>query len=235
MPVARAMGRKRVDVRVVVVAAIRLYRDGLASALLQMPDVEIVVTADTRAAATVSARLNRCDIALVDMTDPENADTARALIECQPGLKAVALAAPESDARIVACAEVGISGYVAREANLEQLVETLRAVRRGEAVCSARATAWLLRYIARNASNHRNAMLPPQLTHREGDVLSLIADGLSNKEIATSLSIEVSTVKNHVHSLIRKLGVRSRSEAAQVGWAYAKSYPATDKAAPITS
>ena len=203
-------------------AAIRLYRDGIATALMQMPDVETVVTADTRAAAIVSARRNRCDIALVDMTESDNTDTVRALIECQPGLKAVALAAPESDAQIVACAEVGISGYVPREATLEQLVETLRAVRRGEAVCSARATAGLLRYIARNASTHRNAMLPPQLTCREREVLSLIADGLSNKVIATSLSIEVSTVKNHVHSVIGKLGVRTRSEAAQVAWVYAR-------------
>lgn len=218
-----------------MVAAIRLYRDGLASALRQMPDVEIVVTADTGAAATISARRNRCDIALVDMTEPENTDTVRALIACQPGLRAVALAAPESDARIVACAEVGISGYVAREATLEQLVETLRAVRRGEAVCSARATAGLLRYIARHASTHRNAMLPPQLTQRERDVLALIADGLSNRAIATALSIEVSTVKNHVHSLIGKLGVKNRAEAAQVGWGYANADAAGREVAPITS
>jgi len=204
--------------RILVVADIRLYRDGLVGALTRIPDIDFAIGADSPAAVIATARRHRCDVALFDMSTPGNAVVARELMRCQPRVRTVALAVSDGDSSVVACAEAGILGYVSRDATMEQLVDALRAVRRGEAVCSARLTAGLLRHIATQASARAVAAYGPvQLTGRERDVLALIATGQTNKEIARSLSIEPSTVKNHVHSLLGKLGVATRREAVRVG------------------
>lgn len=200
--------------RVLVVTEIRLYRDGLAQALQRVPEVEEALTADTGRAAVRVARQSRCDVVLLDMSVLDSTATARSLLTVVPSVKILALAVPEHDFHVVACAEAGIAGYVARDASLSELIDALRAVLRGEAVCSARVTAGLLRHIAVQASTRRAGLSPPRLTPRENDVLTLIGGGLSNKEIARSLSIEVSTVKNHVHNLLSKLGVAGRADAA---------------------
>ncbi|MGH2435985.1 MAG: LuxR C-terminal-related transcriptional regulator [bacterium] len=199
--------------RVLVVAEIRLYRDGLAEALRRLPEVEKAVTAETGHSAVLAARSNRCDVVLLDMSVLDSAATARSLLTSLPSIKILALAVPEHESHMLACAEAGIAGYVAREASITDLVQALCSVLRGEAVCSARFTAGLLRYIAMQANARRACTLPPQLTRREHDVLTLIGGGLSNKEIARSLSIDISTVKNHVHNLLSKLGVACRGDA----------------------
>lgn len=199
--------------RVLVVAEIRLYRDGLAEALRRLPEVEGAVTADNGHSAVLAARTYGCDVVLLDMSVLDSAATARSLLTSMPSIKILALAVPDHESHVVACAEAGIAGYVARDASMQELVQALRSVLRGEAVCSARVTAGLLRHIAMQANARRASLVPPQLTRREQDVLTLIGGGLSNKEIARSLSIDISTVKNHVHNLLSKLGVACRAEA----------------------
>jgi DNA-binding NarL/FixJ family response regulator len=145
----------------------------------------------------------------------DSAATARSMITTLPRLKILALAVPEKESHLLACAEAGIAGYVTRDASMHQLIDAVRRILRGEAVCSARVTAGLLRYIAVQANARRAVTAAPELTQRERDVLTLISHGLTNKEIARSLSIEISTVKHHVHSLLSKLGVARRADAVR--------------------
>ena len=209
--------------RILVVAEIRLYRDGVADALRAMPDVDCAVTSARGAPAVVTARRHECDVAILDMTMPGSIQTSAALLAARPGLKVVALGAPEDAPTVVACAEAGVHGYASRDATLEELADVLRAAMRGEAVCSGRIGATLLAHIAsqarRNGANpasHRVPNKAPQLTRREREILRLLQTEMSNKEIARALDLQLSTVKNHVHNLLAKLGASGRSELASL-------------------
>ena len=198
--------------RVLVVTEIRLYRDGVADSLRRLPDVEAAISAANGAQAVLAARDGRCDVVLLDIALPESTLTARALVAARPLLKVVALGVADDGPELVACAEAGVCGYVSREASMSELVEALRSVLRGEASCSGKMAAGLIRHIARSAGAGPRAAPRRSLTRREHDVLELVESGLTNKEIARALDLELSTVKNHVHNLLAKFGVTDRGQ-----------------------
>ncbi len=194
-----------------MVTGIRLYRDGVAGALRQLQDVAVTMTAASGAEAVEQAHQD-CDVVLMDMALEDSAGAVEAVLAAKPGVKVVALGVPDGAPEVVALAEAGIAGYVSREATLEDLGDALRAALRGEATCSGRVAAELLRHIAGQARAHRGLAVPRHLTPRERDVLQLVRTGMSNKQIARALDLQLSTVKNHVHSLIAKFGVTGRGE-----------------------
>lgn len=198
--------------KVLVVTEIRLYRDGVAEALRRLEEVEEAVTAATGASAVVSARRSECDVALVDMALPDSAEAVRALLTARPSMKVIALGVPEDGPEVVAVAEAGVHGYVSRDATLEELLEALQGALSGEAFCSGRVAAGLLRHIAEQARSRGYGDVPVQLTPRERDVLRLLQAGMTNKEIGRALDLRLSTVKNHVHNVLTKHGVTGRGQ-----------------------
>ncbi len=198
-----------------VVTEIRLYREGVASALRRLPDVELAAEAESAAAAVVAARRDELDVVLLDMTLADTARIVRALLVARPNARVVALGVPEDGPEVVACAEAGISGYVSRDASLDEVAEALRCTLRGEAPCSARVAAGLLKHIAQHARLQGTGPSAAHLTPREADVLRLVETGLTNKQIARSLDLQLSTVKNHVHHILAKYGASRRSELAR--------------------
>jgi DNA-binding NarL/FixJ family response regulator len=155
------------------------------------------------------------DLALLDMAMPDSIPAATALARAAPGMPIIALAVPDSESHVIACAEAGIVAYVAREATLPDLVRAIEGAARGEAHCSPRVAGSLLRRIgALSRERVADDADCARLTARELEIVALIDRGLSNKEIARALFIELPTVKNHVHHILEKLGVRRRSEAA---------------------
>ncbi|WP_156046698.1 response regulator transcription factor [Rhodococcus wratislaviensis] len=192
--------------------SIRLYRDGVAEALRRFADVENATTAATGAEAVVAIGRSDCDVVLVDMSLSGSADAVRALVVARPTVKVVALGVLEDDPGLAAYAELGVCGYVSRDASIDELGESLRSALRGEAPCSGKIAAGLLRHIAVQARAHLNSQVPLQLTCRERDVLKLLENGMTNKEIARALDISLSTVKNHVHSVLVKMGAAHRHE-----------------------
>ena len=198
--------------RVAVVAETRLFRDGVADTL-RRHDVEIVGAAATGREALECVHSLRPDVVLLDMARIESAETLRALTTAVPTTKVVALAVPEVEAHVIACAEAGIAGYVPREGSVADLIATIESVASGETLFSPRMAAGLLRRLAALAAE-RDPDGDPRLTARETEIAELIADGLTNKEIAQRLFVEVATVKNHVHNILEKLNVRRRGEAA---------------------
>ncbi len=193
---------KSAIIRVLVVSDIRLYRDGLAHILAAEPRLAVVGTAADVPAALREVAAHAPDVALVDMAMPQSVEAVRGIIASRPGVKVVALA------------EAGVAGYVARAASVQDLVHTLEGVGRGELLCSAQAAAALWRRVgslAATGSGARHAS--SALTLREREIGALLEAGLSNKDIATRLGIEVATVKNHVHNLLEKLDVHRRGQA----------------------
>jgi two-component system, NarL family, nitrate/nitrite response regulator NarL len=195
-----------------IVADIRLYREGLARCLAENCDV--VGTASDGEEAVQGVIELRPDLVLLDMMMLESASTVRAIVELDSRVRVVALAVPETERHVVACAEAGISGYVPRQASLQDLVATIDRVAKGEALCSPRIVAGLFRRVAALAAERPPDSPRTMLTAREAEIVDLIDQGLSNKEIAGQLFIEVATVKNHVHNLLEKLQVHRRAEAA---------------------
>lgn len=199
-------------IRIFIVADIRLYRDGLARCLAEKYDV-VGTASDGREAVELALEL-RPQLVLMDMAMLESASTVRAIVELDSPVRVVALAVPETEGHVLACAEAGVSGYVSREASLGDLLATIDRVANGEAVCSPRIVASLFRRVATLAAERPPDSPRTMLTAREVEIVDLIDEGLSNKEIAARLFIEVATVKNHVHNILEKLQVHRRSEAA---------------------
>jgi DNA-binding NarL/FixJ family response regulator len=140
----------------------------------------------------------------------------RDLHQGAPDVSVIGLGVGDSDAEMLACAEVGITGFVTPHASLEELVAVVKKVAQGEAIYSPQLAGRLVRRLAALSADQQPA--PPQvpLTIREREIAALLEQHLSNKEIATTLGIEVATVKNHIHNLLHKLNVRRRFEAVQV-------------------
>ena len=203
-------------VRVVIASDVRLYREGLAGSLSQERALSVVGIASRLQEALACARDLAPDVVLLDIALPDCLELVRTLKRVAPGVKTVAFAVLDADGEILACAEAGMSGYVQRDASIGELVETLTSVVRGELLCSPRLAGALFRRVATlSAERDRNAE-PPRapLTQREREILEMIDLGLSNKQIAARLRIEMATVKNHVHHILAKLQVTRRGEAA---------------------
>ena len=194
-----------------MITDVRFYQEGLARALAQR--FRVVGTAACPAEAITELQGASPEIALLDVAPEGSVSWLRAIHRAAPKTRLVALAVPDADDDILACAEAGIAAYVTRDASLSELMETLDGVARGEARCSPRVAAGLLRRLALLAGQ-AEARPSGRLTAREREVLDLIDEGLSNKQIAAHLCIKLSTVKNHVHNILDKVGASRRGEAA---------------------
>ena len=203
-------------IRIFVVVNIRPYREGLVQ-LLDAREESIVVGAAATGRDAVE-RLDETapDVALVDRGIPDLDELSIALAERSPRipLAIVGIADPESD--VLACAEMGISGYITPESSIDELVATLQSVADGELICSPRTAGVLMRRLAELANGSCRNGTFALLTRREREVAALMCENLSNKEIAIRLSIEVATVKNHVHNVLDKLRVHRRAEAVRL-------------------
>jgi two-component system, NarL family, nitrate/nitrite response regulator NarL len=116
---------------------------------------------------------------------------------------------------MLACARAGIAGYVSQEASLAELTHRIHEALHGEFSCSPRFAAALLRSLASPAPPRSHSASAARLTPREAEIVLLIERGLSNKEIARHLTIQLATVKNHVHNILEKLSVRDRADAVR--------------------
>ena len=205
----------RQPIRVAVISPVRVYVQGLACLLDLATDVELAGTASgVDGAAELLARAP-ADVILLDMTgDMAGARGLAALhrLSDTTAVPCVVLGIPDRPAEVVACAEAGIAGYVTNDHDFTDLVATLRSATRGEFACQASVAAGLVGRLAALARDRRPTA-GPSLTSRELEIVALIESGCSNKEIARLLHIQLTTVKNHVHNILEKLGVRGRDEA----------------------
>jgi DNA-binding NarL/FixJ family response regulator len=193
-----------------------VYREGLAERLDGHRRFTVTRSVATGTQCVDAAYETRPDQVLLDVGAPAAETAMRALTRPGLGVRVVALAIPDVEAEVLGWVARGASGFVTAEDSLEELFATLESVGRGEGRCSPRMIGALLRSVAAlSAERDAAADLAPAepLTARELEIGGLVEAGLSNKEIARRLSIQLPTVKNHVHNLLRKLHVGRRSEA----------------------
>jgi two-component system nitrate/nitrite response regulator NarL len=209
-----SIGLVRRSLRTVIVADVRLYREGMHANLATRENVTVVGAASNLADALRLIATSTPDIVVIDMATRQSLETIRAMRREAPAVLIVAFAVEELEGEILACAEAGVAAYVPCEGSLDDLVTTMERVQRGELLCSPRMAATLFRRLELLSSSRREQPAATLLTSREREVLAMIDGGLSNKEIAVLLHLEISTVKHHVHNVFEKLHVSSRTQAA---------------------
>jgi DNA-binding NarL/FixJ family response regulator len=204
------------SIRVLIVDDHAVVRRGLLAFLATEPDLDVV--GDAAGGAQAVAELERLDAAgrrpdvvLMDLQmDPvDGIDTTRRIRACYDDVEVVALTSFAEEARVHAAIEAGAAGYVLKDADTDEIVAAIRAAHRGGLQLDPAVTRRLLASL-RPAHDDAAAML----TARELDVLRLVGDGKANKEIAAALGLSDRTVRTHVSSILGKLGLSSRTQAA---------------------
>jgi DNA-binding NarL/FixJ family response regulator len=191
-----------------------LFRRGLRE-LLEENGVEVIGEASNgRLAVELGQRLHP-DVMIMDLNMPvvSGIEATRQLAESSPQVRVVVLTVLADETSIVDAVVAGATGYLLKDASVEQIVSGIDAAARGEAVISPRIAAKVMRRL-RDAAPAVKEALAVELSERELDVLSLIARGHDNSGIAEQLSISPHTVKTHVSAILEKLGVENRIQAA---------------------
>jgi two-component system nitrate/nitrite response regulator NarL len=210
MTAARALQTNRSRTRVAVVSDVRLYREGLAALLGRIGDVDVVASAAGPQEAAARVRDGEVDVVVLDVGDG-NVAAARQLLSTSPEARVMVLGESRAPDDVIALAEAGVLGFVTHDHSLARLAATIEGVARNEVVCDPWIGTLLVRRVQAMAVDRPQPS--DRLTTREAGVLQLVAEGLSNREIASRLHIELTTVKNHVHNILEKLGARTRAEA----------------------
>jgi DNA-binding NarL/FixJ family response regulator len=200
--------------KIVIVDDHVLFREGLAAIIRSESDIKIVGQAGTVREAIETVKVLKPDMVLMDfgLPDGTGADATRAILHEHPECKIVFLTMSEEDEDLFAAIRSGARGYLLKNMHPSKLISSLRSVHQGESAVSRTMTLRLMEELARS----REPAHPgdPTLTRRELEVLRELATGLTNQEIADRLFIAENTVKYHVHSILEKLGLADRREAA---------------------
>ena len=191
----------------------RLYRDSLAAALAAVPDVLLLGAFPSASEVTERLPVLRPDVVLIDASIPDVSIAVETMLEAAPGVRAVAIVAQDEPQVVVSCAAAGVVGLVAGDASLDDLVAVIIGTQHGSLACSPGIAPLLTPNVVPSLPARARPPVSERLTPRELEIVRLIDQGLSNKQIAGVLSIEVSTTKNHVHHILQKLGVERRTAA----------------------
>jgi len=201
-------------IRVIAVDDHQVVRGGVRYALLAYDDVELVGEAHSGEDAVRLCLQTQPDVVLMDMMmgGMDGVETTRAIREQCPGVQILILSSFYDEGFVPRAMQAGAIGYLLKGVSNQELVEAIRAAHAGQPVLAKEAMAALVE-AATPAPK-----LGDDLSEREREVLALLAQGLSNKEIAEQLFLSVATVKYHVRLLLSKLGASSRAEAIALAW-----------------
>jgi two-component system nitrate/nitrite response regulator NarL len=208
--------------RILLVDDHLLFRKGLARLLDAQPDFEVVGEAADGLEAFEQTRLLRPDLVLMDIRMPhcDGLEATRRIKDQMPGVRVVMLTVSDDERDLVTAVRYGADGYLLKDLLPETLFERLRGLMAGEVPISRAMTGKLFRQLAQQNSPAMQPAASAVLSARECEVLALVVQGYSNRQIGEELGITRNTVKNHLHSILARLGVRNRAQAA----AYAVSH-----------
>ncbi len=204
--------------RILIVDDHAIVRRGLRSILELERDIAVVGEAGTAAEAMWAAEHTRPEIVLLDLRlgphdESEGLALCSRIVERLPATRVVVLSTFLEERLVLDALRRGAQAYVLKDVDAVELVKIIRAVSRGESGFDSRSAAVVARSIAGEGAG---APAPPQLSGREREVVKLITEGLSNREIGAAIFLSESTVKYHVRHIMRKLDVRHRAEVAYV-------------------
>ncbi|MER5887092.1 response regulator transcription factor [Streptomyces sp. NPDC001941] len=205
-------------IRVLIVDDQMMVREGFSVLLGAMPDIEVVGEAVNGREAVAQVAALRPDVVLMDIRMPElnGIEATREIVAADGDAKVLVLTTFDLDEYVYQALRAGASGFLLKDASARQLADGVRVVAAGEALLAPTVTRRLITEFAKAAQSPRVAPLAQvgDLTERETEVLVLIAQGLSNAEIASHLVVAESTIKTHVSRILVKLGLRDRTQAA---------------------
>jgi two-component system nitrate/nitrite response regulator NarL len=196
-----------------LVCRVRLYCDVMADRLACEPDITLIGIANPEDNLVAEIETVVPDVVLLDTSPRDALAVAARLIRERPQTRILGFGVSDVPEDVVAC-EAGLSGYVPCTASIKDLIGAARRVASGYTVCSVAIADGLFRHLRGAALGSLPSSLEGVLTQRQQQIVRLMGEGLSNKEIARRLSLGTSTVKNHVHDILDRLQVTSRSEAA---------------------
>jgi DNA-binding NarL/FixJ family response regulator len=216
--------------RVLVVDDQTVVRDGLVLLLGLLPGLDVVGSAGDGEEAVRLVGENHPDVVLMDLRMPrvDGVEATRRIKAAYPSVQIVVLTTYSDDESVFAALQAGARGYLTKDAGAEEIAQAIDAVRGGDAQLAPSVQRRLVDALATGAQppRRRRGDLPDGLTQREAEVLTLIAAGHSNAEIARELFISEATVKTHINNLFAKAGLRDRAQA--VTYAYRKGLAALD-------
>jgi two-component system, NarL family, response regulator LiaR len=196
-------------IRVLITDDHGVVRQGLRMFLSLDPEIEVVGEAENGREALAMARELRPDVVLMDLLMPvmDGIEATGAIRSEMPEVEVIALTSVLEDASVTGAVKAGAIGYLLKDTDAEELKRAIQAAAEGKVHLAPEAAARLMREVRAPES-------PEELTERETEVLRLLARGKANKQIASTLFVSEKTVKAHVSSILMKLGVRSRTQAA---------------------
>jgi len=206
-------------VRILLADDHALFREGLAGILNNQPDFVVVGEASDGIEALVMARRLRPDLVLMDITMPgcDGVEATQMITGEFPGTAVVMLTVREEDEMLFQAIKSGAQGYLLKSIHSDELLSLLRGVLNGEAALTPAISGRILAEFRQLSQQPAGASVAeqPALSQREQEVLARIASGATDKEIAATLLISIHTVKSHVRSVLAKLHLNSRYEAAR--------------------
>ena len=223
------MSQARRAVRVVVADDQRVVREGLVTVLEILADVEVVGAAATGEEAVALVERHRPQVVLMDLRMPrlDGVEATRLIRQAHPSTAVVVLTTYADDDSILAALQAGALGYLTKDAGREEIARALHAAAAGQAVLDPAVQARLVAAAGGRARDSAPSRpLPDGLSLREAEVLSLIAAGRTNAQIAEALVVSASTVKTHINNLFAKAGIRDRANAVQYAYRHGLAEPA---------
>jgi DNA-binding NarL/FixJ family response regulator len=203
---------------VLVIEDNRLVRDGLAALLDAQPDFKVVAAAEGANAGLLQVRATKPHVVLVDaaLGNHDSHRLVKSVREEAPESRVIVMDLLPAHEDVIAFIKAGANGFIVKDATIDDFVRTIRSVAEGADVVPPALTGTLLSHIVDKAVTRSTAAVleAVRMTKREREITSLIAEGLSNKEIAQRLNIATYTVKSHVHNILEKLALHSRLQIA---------------------
>ena len=210
------------QIRVLVVDDQALVREGLMTLLGTTPDIQpVAAAADGEEAVALAAR-HRPDVVLMDLRMPklDGVGATRQILMARPETEIVVLTTHADEASILDALRAGARGYLTKDAGLAEISRAVHAAASHQGLLDPIVQSRLLEAASLGARPAPPAELPDELTAREGEVLALIARGLSNREIAELLVVSETTVKTHINHVFAKIGARDRAQAVHYAYTH---------------
>ncbi|MEO1290335.1 MAG: response regulator transcription factor [Chloroflexota bacterium] len=205
-------------VKILIVDDQALARDGLELIVSANADYDVIGTASDGAEALEKIETLSPDVVMMDLKMPimNGVQATRRIREQFPDVVVLVLTTYDDDEWVLDAIRAGASGYLLKDSPREQILDAIDRIAKGETIVSSRITSKLYQFVQQGSP--RNSTIAQELTEREREILSLLANGLSNADIASRIHLAEGTVRNYVSSIFTKLDVTDRAQATALAW-----------------
>jgi DNA-binding NarL/FixJ family response regulator len=226
-------------IRVLFMADSRILRKGIAAIINKCRDITVAAASRMRRNGLTNAGSVKPHVVLMDLgSESQNSIEVMQSVKKEfPGIKIIGMGLAPSQSHILEFVQAGVEGFILKNATLGHVIKTIRAVAAGETVLPYSMTGSLFTQVTEHALKHAKKILRTaiRMTEREKEIIALIVEGMSNKQIASTLNIATFTVKSHVHNIMEKQALHSRLQIANYSRDEEATKPRSDRTPNITS